>query len=211
MELLPLYYARGSSSEVLEVKPLRATDSDNTTLTVEAFDTHVYFYATVDSDRTLALMRELRSIDQRLRAERLTRNLEDSDQTPIWLHINSPGGDLFSAFSVADQIEKLHTPVYTVIEGLGASAATIISVAGKKRYIQPNSYMLIHQFRTWFVGKYEEFKDEMVLQDMLIDRMAEFYADHSSMNKDGVREKLKSDWWMDAKQSVEAGLVDFIL
>jgi ATP-dependent protease ClpP protease subunit len=31
------------------------------------------------------------------------------------------------------------------------------------------------------------------------------------MNKDGVREKLKSDWWMDAKQSVEAGLVDFIL
>lgn len=191
----------------LELKT-RHTQDEPVALTVETFDTHVYFYSHVDTDRALALMRELRALDQRLRAEALTRNLEGVAAVPIWLHINSGGGDPFSAFAVADQIARLNTPVHTVIEGVGASAATIISVAGHRRFIQPNSYMLIHQFAAWFVGKYEEFKDEMRLQDMLIDRMATFYASHSKLSKEQMREKLKSDWWLDAYQALEVGLVD---
>ena len=143
-------------------------------LTVETIDNHIYFYSEVNSDRCLALMRQIRELDQHLRWERFSRSLGPEFQVPIWLHINSEGGDLFAAFALADQIQQIQTPIYSVIEGLGASAATIISVACHKRYIQPSAYMLVHQFSTWFAGKHEDFKDDMALHGMLIARMVVF-------------------------------------
>ena len=179
-------------------------------LTVESIDNHVYFYSRVDEDRCLALMRQLREIDARLRTERLTRSLGADFQVPIWLHINSFGGDVFSAFATADQIAQLDTPVYSIAEGCAASAATLISVACTKRYIQPNAYLLIHQFSSFFWGKHEEFKDEMVLQDMLMERFVTFYKAHTHLSKAQVRKKLKHDFWMDAEQAVALGFVDAV-
>ncbi|MFA5379984.1 MAG: ATP-dependent Clp protease proteolytic subunit [Dehalococcoidia bacterium] len=180
-------------------------------LTVETIDNHVYFYSEVNSDRCLALMRQLRELDQRLQWERVSRGLGLEFQVPIWLHINSEGGDLFAGLAVADQIQHIQTPIYSIIEGLGASAATIISVACPKRYIQPSAFMLVHQFRTWFVGKHEEFKDEMELQEMLIARLIEFYSGYTAVSQDDVREKLKRDFWMNAEKAVELGFADEIL
>jgi ATP-dependent protease ClpP protease subunit len=179
-------------------------------LTVEAVDNHVYFYSDIDQDRCLALMRQLREIDTRLRAERLTRSLGPEFQVPIWLHINSFGGGVFSAFAATDQIARLETPVYSIVEGCAASAATLISVACTKRYIQPNAYMLIHQFSNFFWGKHEEFKDEMVLQDMLMERFVAFSKAHTHLSKAQVRKKLKHDFWMDAEQAVDLGFVDAV-
>jgi ATP-dependent Clp protease protease subunit len=182
--------------------------ADEKPLTVESVDNHVYFYSEVNTDRALALMRSLREIDRMIRNEKLTRNLAEDTDIPIWLHINSPGGDLFTAFAIADQIMQLKTPVYSIAEGLVASAATIVSVVCPKRYVQPNTYMLIHQFRSWFWGKHEEFKDEMRLQDMLIARMTAFYARFTHMTEEDLTERLKHDFWLDAGQAIELGLAD---
>ena len=199
------------TDDTLKSPPLATLEESIAPLTVEAVDNHVYFYCEVDADRCLALMQQLREQDRRLQVERLMRDLGPEFQVPIWLHINSGGGDLFSAFAVADQIQQIKTPVYSVIEGIGASAATIMSTACHKRYIQPSAYMLVHQFRTWFDGKHEEFKDEMELQDMLISRMIEFYEVHTGLSQDELREKLKRDFWMNAEKAVELGFADEIL
>ena len=156
-------------------------------------------------------MRQIRELDQHLRWERFSRSLGPEFQVPIWLHINSEGGDLFAAFAIADQIQQIQTPIYSVIEGLGASAATIISVACHKRYIQPSAYMLVHQFSTWFAGKHEDFKDEMALQEMLIARMVEFYSTHTVLSKDDLSERLKHDFWMNAERAVDLNFADEIL
>jgi ATP-dependent protease ClpP protease subunit len=196
------------TAEELKLVEAPTANSAPPSLTVEAVDNHVYFYSGIDEDRCLALMRHLREIDTRLRAERLTRSLSAEFRVPIWLHINSFGGDVFSAFAAADQIAQLETPVYSIAEGCVASAATLISVACTKRYIQPNAYMLIHQFSSFFWGKHEEFKDEMVLQDMLMERFVSFYKAHTNLSKTQVRKKLKHDFWMDAGQAVDLGFVD---
>jgi len=181
------------------------------TLTVEKVDNHIYFYAHVDSDRCLDLLRSVRELDSELRAEQISRGLEDAPMTPIWLHIHSYGGDLFSGFSTADQLQLIKSPIYAVVEGVCASAATLIALVCQKRYILPNSFMLIHQLSTIMWGTHEEFKDEMHLQTKAMERLVQFYAQHSNLEADDVRDLLRRDYWMDAETAVEQGFVDEIL
>jgi ATP-dependent protease ClpP protease subunit len=180
-------------------------------LTVETVDNHIYFYADVDSDRCLAVIREVRRVDADLRAEHLSRGLEDSPLTPIWLHIYSAGGDLFAGFSMADQLATIKTPIYSVIEGICASAATLIAMPCTRRYILPNSFMLIHQLSSLVWGTHEQFKDEMGLQAKMMDRLVEFYASRSKSSAEELRAMLTRDFWMGAETCVQRGFVDEIL
>lgn len=198
--------------EVVEpVVTPKSNGDDGTKLTVESFDNHVYFYADVDSDRCLAMIKSIQEVDARLRNERETRRLPDSfPPTPIWLHIQSDGGGLFAGLAAADQLGQIKTPVYSIAEGVCASAATLISMACHRRYITPSSFMLIHQFTAGHWGTHEEFKDEMKLQEMLIELLANFYTGKSKISKEQVKEYLKRDSWFNAKQCLELGLVDEI-
>lgn len=199
--------------KTMESKPATPkADSATPKLTVESFDNHVYFYADVDTDRCLAMIKTIRELDSKLRMERETRWVGGDGHIPhpIWLHIQSGGGDLFAGLAVADQLSSIITPVYSVIEGLCASAATLISLSCKKKFIMHMGYMLIHQFTAVLWGKYEEFKDEMILQDMLIETMRNFYTSHSKLSYDDVTEMLKHNTWFNAAKAIEAGLVDAI-
>jgi len=198
---------------VLEESKALSPKADNSTpkLTVETFDNHVYFYADVDSDRCLAMIKTIRDLDSRLRSERVTRNVpSDVGLTPIWLHIQSGGGSLFAGLATADQLNLIQTPVYSVIEGICASAATLLSLSCHRRYIMPNGFMLIHQFSSVHWGTYEEFVDEMKLQNMLIELMVGFYSTRTKLTRRNVRQILKHDSWYSARQCVEHGLVDEI-
>lgn len=180
-------------------------------LTVETVDNHIYFYSRVNSDRCLAVTKQLRELDQRLQVEHITRGLTDEQRVPIWLHISSFGGDPFAGFSLADTIKQLRTPVYSVVEGVCASAATIFSVVCKQRYMQPSSFLLIHQFSLWFVGTHEQYKDEMVFQTMLMDQFVNLYTGHSKMSEADIRERLTHEFWMNPQQAMEYGFIDGVL
>lgn len=179
--------------------------------TVTSTDNHVYFYAKVESETGMELMRELREKDRELRVERLARDLEDTSITPIWLHIYSFGGDVFTGLSLADQIAALKTPVYSIVEGVCASAATLVSVACVRRFILPSSFMLIHQLSSFVYGTHEEFKDEMSLQQMIMQRFTRFYTGKTRVEKDALKQMLMRDFWMDAKTCLKLGFVDEIL
>lgn len=181
-------------------------------LTVESIDNHVYFYADVDSDRCLALMRSIREIDTRLRNEYTSRSLpEEYPLTPIWLHIHSPGGYLFAGLSIADQLGAIKSPIYSIIEGYCASAATLISLSCTERYIMPSAFVLIHQVSTFAWGTYEQLKDEVHLLDMLMRTLTGFYAKHTKMKEGELKELLQHDSWFNAEQCIEKGLADAML
>ena len=181
-------------------------------LTVESVDNHVYFYAHVDADRTLAMLKTIREIDTKLRNERISRNLpDDIPSTPIWLHIQSYGGGLLERFAAADQLTSIATPIYSIAEGCCASAATLISCACTKRYILPSAFMLIHQLSSMMWGTYEEFVDKMMFLDMAMKRLTAFYTERTKIKKGKVKELLQRDSWFNAEQCVEMGLVDEIL
>lgn len=184
--------------------------NDNKVLTVEAVDNHVYFYSQVNSDRCLDLIRTIRQIDGTLRNERISRNTPDEHATPIWLHINSGGGSLFDGLAVADQLKSISTPIYSIVEGYSASAATIISTSCQKRYILPNSFMMIHQLSSMQWGTYAEFQDEMHILEMAMNSLYGVYEENTKMKREEIVELLKHDSWFNAVNAVKVGLVDSV-
>lgn len=179
---------------------------------IQVADNHIYFYSDVNTGKCLALIKTIREMDAKLRCERSTRDLPAAyPETPIWLHIESPGGALFTAFGIAEQIQRIKTPVYSVVEGYAASAATILSNACRKRFIVPSAFMMVHQLSSFHWGKYEEFKDEMKLLDMAMERLIAFYCQRTKITEEKLREYLKRDTWFNAEECLEVGLVDDIL
>lgn len=175
-------------------------------------DNHVYLYSGITSESCLTMLREVRYADAMLRAERASRDVPAHiPATPIWLHIQSYGGDLFAGLSACDQLARFQTPVYSIIEGVCASAGTLLSMACARRYILPNSFMLVHQLSTLVMGTHEQFKDEMKLQETAMNRMVQFYTTHSAMGEVELRETLKRDFWMSASEALEKGFVDEIM
>ncbi len=168
---------------------------------------HVYFYSEVDRSSIQHLIELL------MEAEKYCIEMKHSlrvKKIPIFLHINSFGGCVFSAFNAIDYMETCSVPIYTVVEGSTASAGTLMSVCGKKRYIRKNAYMLIHQLSSECWGKMAEIEDSYKNLKGLMTRIRSHYKEHTAIPKDELKVMLKHDLWMTSDKCIEYGLVDEI-
>ena len=122
------------------------------------------------------------------------------------------GGDLFSGFAAVDTIETIKTPIHTYVQGSVASAATLMSICGKKRFMYKNSLMLIHQISSSMLyGKYHEFLDEVENQNLLMEKVKDIYKKKTKLKEKQLNEMLQHDLWLTADQCLEFGLIDKIL
>jgi len=185
--------------------PIRRLESLMGSKEIEREKNHIYFYTDVDPDTCLDLNKKINELNKEL-----MKHAIDYDCPPpsIYLHINSNGGCLFSAFSTVDTIKNSQVPVISIIEGCAASAATIISMVCNRRYITENSYMLIHQLSSGIYGKYEEIKDDFINDTKLMDRLYKLYQQHTTIPVKKIKGVLSRDIWWDASECIENGLVD---
>ena len=135
---------------------------------------HVYFHAEVNRNNIFELITHLREseIENIVNAHKMSL-----DEIPIYLHINSFGGSVFDALTAIDVIKACKVPVYTVIEGATASAGTLMSVVGVKRFIRPSSYMLIHQLSSGCWGKMSEIEDDFQNNKILMEKIKNIYKE----------------------------------
>ena len=180
-------------------------DGSDSSKKITRENNHIYFYAEVDRPNIFELIELIRKceLDNIVFAHKTC--VED---IPIYLHISSYGGLLFDAFTAIDVIQSCKVPVYTIIDGPTASAGTIISVVGSKRFMRPNAYMLIHQLSSSSWGKMSELEDEHQNNTMLMKRIKEIYTEHASIPKKLLAEILKHDLWWDLPKCMDYGLVD---
>lgn len=176
-------------------------------------ENNLYLYDEVNTATCERLVKNIKETDALLTAERIMRGLDTFGipKIPILLHIHSDGGDLLGALAVIDAIQLSNTPVYSIIEGYAASAASLISVSCHKRFITKNSHMLIHGLRSEFWGTHADFIEEVEFQKKLQNSIAQIYASHSNMNTDTVINMLNKDNWLNASETVNFGLCDQIL
>ena len=177
--------------------------------TVEGEDNIIYFYSSVDQKANFRLNKEISSIGRQM--EMVAVKLGMEVPPPLHLRINSYGGSVFAAFGSIDYIMKSKTPIYTYVDGCAASAGTIMSVCGEKRFMGENAYMLIHQLSSGMWGKYQELQDDMKNSDNLMKRIKEIYDAKTKIPKTKMDDLLKHDLWWDAKTCLKYGLVDEIL
>lgn len=166
---------------------------------------HIFFHAEVDRGSVFEMIEYLRKceLDNIINAHKMCM-----DEIPIYLHINSFGGCLFDAMTAIDAIQACKVPVYTIIEGSTASAGTLMSVVGTKRFMRPNAYMLIHQLSAGAWGKMAELEDEFENNKILMDKIKTIYKKHASIPKKELSEILKHDLWWDFDKCKSYGLID---
>jgi ATP-dependent protease ClpP protease subunit len=169
---------------------------------------HIYFNGSVNKN-TIYKMKEL--IDKLNDDYKLITSKNDMynmTPKPIYLHINSYGGGVFAAFAGVDFIKQSAIPVHTIIEGASASAATILSVVGEKRYMSRHGSMLIHQLSSWMGGKMSDMDDEYKNLEEMMDNITKIYLKHTTIKKKDLVEYLKHDRWWDFNKCKQAGLID---
>ena len=138
--------------------------------------------------------------------------VEKAEPKPIKIYINSEGGEIFAAIPLIDAITNSKIPIHTYIEGIAASAASLISMAGHRRFITKNSFMLIHQLSaTVLGGKYEEFRDELKNQEKIMHTVKNIYLEKGKLNEDQLTDLMKHDLWLDAETVLKYGFADEII
>jgi len=184
--------------------------SDDSTIYIK--ENHLYFHTDVSEDSVDEVKKLMRQYLLKIKKVKSSHIFAEFKPKPLYLHIYSPGGDVHAGFSLFDYIleYKEHIPIYTVVEGLAASAATIISIAGTKRFITPSSYMLIHQLSTFMSGNFEQLKDQFENSNKVMDRILEIYGTYTKITKKKIPKILKHDLIWDANECKKNGLIDEI-
>lgn len=169
----------------------------------------VYFYSDVNNESCFLLNKSITDLSKQLLISQITFNLQSPP--PINLYINSDGGELFGALSIIDRIKTNKVPVHSYVEGLVASASTLISISCHRRFIRKNSIMLVHQIRSWFGGTYENFIDENKNLELLTNTVKNLYFQNTKFEEDVLNELLKRDIYLNADDAIKYGLADEII
>lgn len=150
----------------------------------------------------------------RVNREIMAMGFED-DKKPIYLFINSPGGEVTSGFSVFDTARFVGAPIYTVVAGLAASMGSLIALCApkEKRYAFPNAKLLIHQplISGQMVGPASDL--EIHAKDMirLKEKINRLYAEETGQSYDDVVKATDRDKWFDPEEAKEFGLISKII
>ena len=170
---------------------------------------HIYFYCDVLPDSVLKLNNVLVQMMKESLSEAATKGRIPD---PIHLHIQSNGGLVSAGFIGYDVITEINkfVDVHTHIDGYAASAATLLSVAGKKRFMTPSSTVLIHELSTYIGGKLSEITNEYANCKLIENKLEEIYLRHTKFKKEELQELLKKDVLLDAEKALEKSLVDEI-
>ena len=200
-------WTRNEVDEEIEVPDNDASGKENSYL--ENINNRLYFYSEIERNKVLQLNKSIIQLNNELPIQKLSYALEE--EIKIYININSYGGSVFAGLSAMDEIINSKTPIYTIVDGCCASAATFLSVVGDKRFIKKHSYMLIHQLSSSFWGKHSQFLDELENQKKLMDVIKNVYKKYTKIPMKEIDEKLKHDLWFDAQTCLKYGLVDEII
>lgn len=139
----------------------------------------------------------------------LSSSSKDED---ITLYINSPGGEISAMYMIYDTMEHIQNNIVTIGMGIVASAGSFILAAGTrgKRFVLPNTELLIHELSTGMQGKYNDVKNEFEHSKKLYDKMAKHYVDFTGQSLKKIRKDMTIDFYMSAEEAKDYGLVDHV-
>ena len=168
----------------------------------------IYLYGQISQRSCFELKKLLTDMDIKMKKIEIEYKIK---APPIHLHLQSEGGSLYHTLYIIDLIQSLNSDVYTYVDGFAASAATLISVVGKKRFMTNNSLMLIHQLSGSDSGKFNELQDQMNNMSVLMSIIVNIYLKYTKLDKELLNDLLKKDLWLDSETCLKYGLVDEIL
>ena len=127
----------------------------------------------------------------------------------VW--INSPGGDVFAAAQIYNMLKEYPAKVTVKIDGLAASAASVIAMAGDKILMSPVSYLVIHNPATIAIGDGEEMLRAKAMLDEIKEGIINAYEAKTKLCRDQISRMMTEETTFNAKSAVVYGFADGIL
>ena len=145
-------------------------------------------------------------------AQLLYLSNEDSE-APIQMYVNSPGGQVYAGLAIYDTMQMITNPISTVAVGVTASFGTVLLTAGTEgqRYALPHATIHMHQPLGGAQGQASDIEIQAREILRLKVRLNEILAKHTGKPVEEIEADTNRDFWMDAKDAAEYGLVDKVL
>jgi ATP-dependent protease ClpP protease subunit len=139
-------------------------------------------------------------------AKDLIRDLADVNG-PIELHLNSPGGEVHEGIAIYNTLMS-RNDVAVHIDGIAASIASVIAMAGNPILIARTAQMMVHDGYAMAIGDAQDFRDQAEVLDKASNLIAGVYADHTGKPLGYWRDIMKAETWYDSQEAIDAGLAD---
>jgi ATP-dependent protease ClpP protease subunit len=136
---------------------------------------------------------------------------ELGDVRAISIRLNSPGGDYFQGVPIAHALARHPASVTVHVDGLAASAASVIAMGGDRIVMGQGSQMMIHEARSMAWGTATEVRRTADMLDQTNDDIAGLYANRTGGDVTAWRAKVAEETWYTAAQAVAAGLADEVV
>jgi len=143
-------------------------------------------------------------------AKSFQKELSKISASQIDLHINSPGGEVFDGITIYNLIKQHPANVTTYIDGLAASIASVIALAGDKVIMAENALYMMHNPFGFVMGTAEEMRSMADVLDKVSRSIIGTYAGKSGKADDEIKPLLDAETWMSADEAMEFGFVDEI-
>lgn len=173
-------------------------------------------YYVLEKERKIYLDKDVSQDTLAIQRMILRWNNEDKgkpidDRIPIRIYIMCYGGELDYMWSLVDTIQLSMTPVYTINMGVAASAASLIFIAGHKRFMLPSSELIIHEGSAQMSGDAVKIFDNVDNYKEIVKKMKTFIVQHSGIPTVMINKKRNNDWHIGADFCMKYHVCDLIV
>lgn len=171
-------------------------------------------------DRQNRIIWALESVDEQVydwvdlifRCNREDKDIPVEKRKPIRIIIANRGGNLEEAKTLIEVMRLSKTPIYTIAIGICASAASMMFLAGHKRYALSNSTFVLHKGSCNDIGgNFNEVQQFMDQYKKDIAAMINFYKTHTKFSPEIIDKNMETDWYISSQEALDNGLVDSII
>lgn len=149
-------------------------------------------------------------LDDQVSPQQFKEELEKGEgDITVW--INSPGGDCIAAAQIYNMLLSYKGTVTVQIDGIAASAASVIAMAGTKIMMSPVSMLMIHNPMTMVAGDKTEMEKAIAMLSEIKESIINAYEIKTKMTREAIAKLMDAETWMDATKAVELGFADDIL
>lgn len=150
-------------------------------------------------------------IGDEIRATALQKKLAASDAETVLIHLNSDGGDLVEGNVIHNMLARHNARIEVEIDGLAASAASLIAMAGDEIRIAENAMMMIHEPWGASEGSAQDHEALAAVLKKHTAQMADTYAKRSGQEPDAIASMMAAETWMTAAEAIAAGFADKLI
>jgi ATP-dependent protease ClpP protease subunit len=127
---------------------------------------------------------------------------------PLTVRVNSPGGSVFEASAMLQALDEHTKPVSAVVDGVAASAATMILMGAKKIKVASNALLMIHEAQILTSGRASELRTMADALDKMNEQLVASYRRRSPLSEADLKEKMAAETWMSGQEAVAFGFAD---